>query len=220
MQSPALGQPSCHPALPAGSSFSLVLGAKVNPPLRTLTPSSPQITSQGHERPLRPSTPTLTSPPCFLGKQMGHKPTCREHLSGAMRLTSLPSARPPGPAPPHPAVSPRATGLRPAFRNVTLLRGALLSPGSGRMQSPSPRALVLSRFLSPPCSRGSRHPGGSCQRLPGTCLPRFTLALVCRCLKSGAGEQDLCWKAGLGGEGKPLPSPDARMHPGSQKGRQ
>lgn len=99
VQSPALSQPSCHPALPAGSSFSLGLGVKVKPPLLTLTPSSPQITSQGHKRPLRPSTPTLTSPPCFLGKRMGHELTCREHLSGAMHLTSLPSARPPGPAP-------------------------------------------------------------------------------------------------------------------------
>ena len=94
MQSPALGQPSCHPALPPGSGFSLLLGVRVKPPLYTpphLPPRSPPRATRGPC--VHPHPPTLAQP-CFLGKLMG-----REHLSGATCVTSLPLACLLGPVP-------------------------------------------------------------------------------------------------------------------------
>lgn len=99
-QRPALGQPSCHSALPPGSGFSPLPGVRVKPrPRCILTPSPPRSPPRATSGPcIHPHPPSLAQP-CFLGKPMGNKLTCRLHLSGATGATSLPSARPPGSAP-------------------------------------------------------------------------------------------------------------------------
>ncbi|CAN0563082.1 unnamed protein product [Rangifer tarandus platyrhynchus] len=63
--------PLCPP--PGQRLFPTPRGeSKTSAPLHT-HPISPQITSQGHERPLHPSTPTLTSSAVFLRKAYGEQ---------------------------------------------------------------------------------------------------------------------------------------------------
>lgn len=176
------------PCPPPGQRLLPAPGAESKTSPLHPAPSSPQITSQGHERPLCPSTPTLTSPPVFLRKADGSGAPVRAHARYFSALSTSSGSC--------------SSAIRPCLQGQPEhgqgSGASLCSVATSSLQAadgcrvPAPGHLCCLTSSPPPCSHGSWHPGGSFQQLPGTCLPRFTPALVHRRLKSRAGEQDLC----------------------------